>query len=65
MSTATQIMTTGTGRGKTITALDATDYKGTMQRLYTWIQQQKANEQKSASVQEAAGAQGERKTDAG
>lgn len=52
MSTATQIMTTGTGRGKTITALDANDYKGTMQRLYAWIQQQKANEQqRSAGVQ--------------
>ncbi|MBK8188948.1 MAG: hypothetical protein IPK79_00675 [Vampirovibrionales bacterium] len=52
MSTATQIMTTGTGRGKTITALDANDYKGTMQRLYAWIQQQKANEQQKAASEQ-------------
>lgn len=47
MTTATTslpAMTTGTGRGKTLTALDAGDYKSTMQRLYAWIQQQKAYE---------------------
>lgn len=53
MTTATTslpAMTTGTGRGKTLTALDASDYKSTMQRLYTWIQQQKSYEQAAQRV---------------
>ena len=54
MTTATTsmpVMATGTGRGKTLTAIDTTDYRGTMQRLYTWIQQQKAYEQAAKRAQ--------------
>lgn len=65
MTTATTsmpVMATGTGRGKTLTAIDTTDYRGTMQRLYTWIQQQKAYEQAAKRAQDKA-PEGETKDD--